>query len=197
MKLLRNTILNRLRRLCLREEGSMSIEAMIIVPILVWSMLGSWVYFDAFRAQFGNAKASYTLGDILSRESGYITDDYIDSLYTLQRFLASRPEDIRLRVSVIKYDEDDDAHYVVWSENRGGGGTIDDDDIDNMRDRIPIMSDAGRAIIVQTSVDFEPVFGGAIGALTFDDFIVTRPRFSAQVCFNTNASNPGPSTAIC
>ncbi|WP_420837134.1 TadE/TadG family type IV pilus assembly protein, partial [Alexandriicola marinus] len=124
MKPLVTPFLNRLRRLARREEGSMSIEAMIIIPVLIWSMLGSWVFFDAFRAQFSNAKASYTLGDIISRESGYITDEYIDSLYTLQRFLAARPEDIRLRVSVIKYDEDDDTHYVVWSENRGGGGTI-------------------------------------------------------------------------
>ena len=197
MKPLSKNILNRLRRLCQREDGSMSIEAMIIVPVLIWSMLGSWVYFDAFRAQFGNAKASYTLGDIVSRESGYITDEYIDSLHTLQRFLASRPEDIRLRVSVIKYDEDDDAHYVVWSENRGGGGTITDDDLIDMRERLPIMADAGRAIIVQTSVDFQPVFGGAIGALTFDDFVVTRPRFSAQVCFNTNGANPTAATAVC
>ncbi|MBM1221251.1 hypothetical protein JQU17_13535 [Ponticoccus sp. SC2-23] len=197
MKPLVTPFLNRLRRLARREEGSMSIEAMIIIPVLIWSMLGSWVFFDAFRAQFSNAKASYTLGDIISRESGYITDEYIDSLYTLQRFLAARPEDIRLRVSVIKYDEDDDTHYVVWSENRGGGGTIDDDDIENMRDSIPIMADAGRAIIVQTSVEFEPVLSGLIEPVTFDDFVVTRPRFSAQVCFNTNNSNPTAATAIC
>lgn len=197
MKPLYSRLFDRLRKLSQREEGSMSIEAMIIVPVLIWSMLGSWVYFDAFRAQFGNAKAGYTLGDIISRETGYITDDYIDSLYTLQRFLASRPEEIRLRVSVIKYDEDDDAHYVVWSENRGGGGTINDDDLIDMRERLPIMADAGRAIVVQTSVDFQPVFGGAIGALTFDDFVVTRPRFSAQVCFNTNNANPTVATAVC
>lgn len=196
MRQLFRTVVCRARRALSREEGSMSVEAMIIVPVLVWSMLGSWVFFDAFRAQFVNAKASYTIGDIMSRETGYITDEYIDSLYTVHRFLVSRNDAIRLRISVIHYDEDSDEYTVIWSENRGGGGTISDSDLANMIERIPEMADAGRAIIVQTSVNFTPIFG-ALGNLTFDDFVVTRPRFSAQVCFNTDNADPGPATAIC
>ena len=180
-----------------REDGSVSIELMIMMPLMIWGLLGSWVYFDAFRAQFTNAKAGYTLGDILSRETDYITPEYVDSLYELQRFLVGRTDDIRLRISVIKYDEDDDEHSVVWSVNRGGGGTIDDSDLPSMLHLIPIMADAGRAIIVQTSIDYVPTVGAGISEMPFDDFVVTRPRFAAQVCYNTVNTNPTVATATC
>lgn len=188
-----STFLKRFRR----EDGSMAVEMMIMLPVLIWGLLGTWVFFDAFRAQFTNAKAGYTLGDILSRETAYITPEYIDSLYELQRFLVGRTDDIRLRVSVISYDEDDDEHSVVWSVNRGGGGTISDSDLPGMLDRIPIMADGGRSILVQTSVDYVPIYGGGLGEMEFDDFVVTRPRFAAQVCWNSVNENPTVATATC
>lgn len=179
------------------RDGSISVEAMLMLPLLIWSFLGCWVFFDAYRAQFINAKAGYTIGDILSRETNYITPDYLDAIHELQRFLVSRPDAIRLRVSVISYDEETDTHSVVWSENRGGGGVLESSDLGAMEERIPIMSDAGRAIIVQSSIDFVPIYGAGIGEIAFDDFVVTRPRFSAQLCYNSSSTNPTTETAIC
>ena len=83
MSALRN-LMARLRR---REDGAMIVELVIMLPLLLWCFAGSWVFFDAYRTKAVNAHAAYTIGDTLSRETGYVTPDYLLSLKTLQQFL--------------------------------------------------------------------------------------------------------------
>lgn len=186
-----------IRRRARKDDGSISVEAMLMLPLLIWAFLGSYVFYDAYRAQFVNTKAGYTIGDILSRETGYITPEYLDSLHDLQSFLVARQDPIRLRVSVIEYDDDAEDHSVIWSQNRGGGGTIDDDDIDAMLGSIPLMSDGEKAVIVQTSMQYVPIYAAGIDILQFDDFVITRPRFASQLCWNSDNNNPTQATATC
>ena len=185
---------HRLRR---DEDGSVSVEAILMLPLLIWAFLGTWVFFDAYKAQFVNAKAGYTIGDILSRETGFVTPEYMDSLYDLQKFLVDRTDPIRLRLSVITYDEANDSYEVRWSRNRGGGGTITDTDVEGMRDMIPIMADGSSAIIVQTSMEYIPIYRNGLSDMTFDDFVVTRPRFAGQLCWNNSNTSTSQDTATC
>ena len=184
-------------RLHRNQEGSVSVEAICMLPLIIWCFLGTYVFYDAYRAQFVNTKAGYTIGDILSRETGYITPEYLDSLHDLQQFLVDRQEPIRLRVSVISYDEANDAMNVRWSENRGGGGVLTDSDLPSMAFLIPDMADGAVAIIVQSSMVYEPIYGAGIGELDFDDIVVTRPRFAGQLCWNPIDVNPTQATAVC
>lgn len=189
--------LRRLRKTLRREDGSISVEAMLMLPLLIWCFLGAYVFYDAYRAQFVNGKASYTIGDILSRETNYVTPEYLDSIFNLHQVLVGRPVPVRLRVSVITYDEDADSFSVIWSENRGGGGTITDADLTGMASQIPEMADNSRAIVVQTSMEYQPIYAAGIGDMQFDDLIVTRPRFAGQLCWNTVNENPTAETATC
>lgn len=179
------------------QDGSVSVEAMLMLPLLVWCFVGTWVFYDAYKAQFVNAKASYTIGDILSRETGFVTPEYMDSLYDLQQFLIDRSEPIRLRLSVITYDEDSDSYDVRWSRNRGGGGTIDNSDIEGMRHMIPAMADGASAIIVQTSMNYVPIYRNGLSDMVFDDFVVTHPRFAGQLCWNSSNTSTSQATATC
>ena len=190
-------LFNNLRKRARRTDGSISVEAMLMLPLLIWCFLGAYVFYDAYRAQFVNGKASYTIGDILSRETDYITPEYLDSIYNLHQVLVGRPTPVRLRVSVITYDEGDDTYSVIWSENRGGGGTIDDGELAGMLAMIPEMADASRAIVVQTSMEYAPIYSAGVGTMQFDDLIVTRPRFAGQLCWNTVNENPTATTATC
>jgi hypothetical protein len=191
---------NKLRRfhsVLRKEDGSISVESMLMLPLLIWCFLGAYVFYDAYRAQFINAKASYTIGDILSRETNYITPEYMDSVFDLQQFLVARTTPVRLRISVITYDEANDQYSVVWSENRGGGGTIDDAALSSMLSAIPEMPDQGRAIVVQTSMVYSPIYAAGITEMQFDDIVVSRPRYAGQLCWNTVSENPTPTTATC
>ena len=186
-----------LKRLHRGQDGSISVEAVCMLPLMIWAFLGSYVFYDAYRAQFVNTKAGYTIGDILSRETGYITPAYLDSLHDLQQFLVDRQDPIRLRVSVISYDADDDSFSVRWSQNRGGGGVLNNGDLPGMASMIPDMADGAVAIVVQTSMQYDPVYAAGIELLDFDDFIVTRPRFAGQLCWNSVNVNPTQATATC
>ena len=168
-----------------------------MLPLIIWCFLGTYVFYDAYRAQFVNTKAGYTIGDILSRETGYITPEYLDSLHDLQQFLVDRNDPIRLRVSVISYDAANDTMSVRWSQNRGGGGVLENSDLPGMAFLIPDMADGAIAIVVQSSMVYEPVYGAGIDDMDFDDVVVTRPRFAGQLCWNTVDVNPTQATATC
>lgn len=186
-----------LRRLQRSEEGTITVEAMCMMPLIIWAWLGTYVFYDAYRAQFVNTKAGYTIGDILSRETSYVTPEYMDSLFDLQQFLVDRETNIRLRTTVISYDEDNDAYEVRWSQNRGGGGTLSTGDLPSMRHLIPDMADGAVAVVVQTSMTYEGMYGAGMDEMEFDDIVVTRPRFAGQLCWNPVDVNPTQATAVC
>jgi len=78
-----NKLTRKLRGFRSDERGYVTVEAMILLPVILWIFAACWVYFDAFRQQSVNQKASYTIGDMLSRETNYITPAYIDGTHEL------------------------------------------------------------------------------------------------------------------
>ncbi len=184
-------ITSALRRFTRAEEGSISVEAMLIFPILLWCYLATFVFFDAYRSQSTNLKAAYTIGDTLSREAKDITPAYLDSLANLQRFLVDEDNGIaQLRVTIYRFQSSDNTFRVRWSRTRGGGLQMTDAVLANMRTRLPVMPNGEIAILVETWVGYHPNYSVGLQDFTFDDFVVTRPRFSGgQIC--TNSSNSG------
>jgi hypothetical protein len=182
-----------LRRFTSSEDGSISVEAMLILPILVWCYLATFVFFDAYRAQSTNLKAAYTIGDAISREPSDITPAYLDSLYRLLALLVDEDNSImQLRVTVYRYQSSDDSYRVNWSRVRGGGVQMTDATLTSpiVRSRLPRMSNGDIAILVETQVGYSPAFSVGLQDFTFEDFVVTRPRIGGgQIC--TNSSNSG------
>ena len=180
-----------LRRFTRSEEGSISVEAMLILPILVWCYLGTFVFFDAFRSQSANLKAAYTIGDTLSRETKYITPAYMDSLSALQKFLVDEDNGLaRLRVSVFRFQASDNTYRVNWSRTRGGGVQLTDTLLANLRSNLPRMPNAEIAILVETWVGYHPTYSVGLQDFNFTDLVVTRPRFAGQLCANiTNGTD--------
>lgn len=179
-----------LTRFARAEEGSISVEAMLIFPILLWCYLGTFVFFDAYRSQSTNLKAAYTIGDTLSRESDDITPAYLDSLSALHQFLVNEDNGLaRLRVTVYRYQASDRSFRVRWSRTRGGGLPMTDPVLATLRENLPIMPDAEIAILVETWVGYSPTYSVGLEDFTFTDLVVTRPRVAGQLC--TNSSNSG------
>ncbi len=72
-----------------------------------------------------------------------------------------------------------------------------DAQVNQMRPSIPDMADGAIALIVQTSMFYVPVYRAGISDMNFDDFIITRPRFAGQLCYNSANTNPDSTTAVC
>jgi len=178
------------------EDGSISVEAMLILRILIWAYMGTFVFFDAFRAQATNIKAGYTIADTISRETGYITPAYMNSLYNLQQFLVDTEEEVQMRVTIFTYRESDDSYRVRWSQTRGGGSGMTNAVLAQLRPNLPVMPNGEVAIMVETRVGYVPDFSVGLNDFTFEDLVVTRPRFAGQVCMNTSNTG-GVATATC
>ena len=85
----------------------------------------------------------------------------------------------------------------VHDHLRFGEGEIDFPPVlATLRGRLPVMPDAEIAILVETWVGYSPTYSVGLADFTFQDLVVTRPRFAGQLC--TNSSNTGGlATATC
>ena len=177
------------------EDGSIIVEAVIMLPTLFAAVLATFVFFDAFRNQAINLKANYTIADSLTRQELYVTNTQIVNTWRLHRFLTNSSSMTRLRISVISYDEDDDQHRVVWSRAEGGGIAYTDSPIsviDLNPNQIPVMSNEEVLIVIQTEVDYEPGYNIGLGAFTFANTTYTRPRWNrSNLCFSYDGTDDG------
>ena len=180
-----------------REDGGIAVEAILMFPLLTWGLLATFIYFDAFRSKATNIKASYTISDAISRETDYITPDYLDSMYRLHEGLTSSNHDTKVRVTLLRFDAANDEYKVVWSKDRGNAGELDTDQVALMRSRLPVMPDNEVLILYQSWVVYEPAFSIGLDAFTFENTVFTRPRFSPdQLCYNT-VNGGDYTTSIC
>ncbi len=187
--------LNRFRR---DEGGIVAIELLLVVPILVWALLSTFVYFDAFRVQSNVNRASLTVADMFSRETDDITGAYLNGARELLRELTFEEANPDYRVTAFFYREAQDDYRRRWSRNRGFAPSLTNDDLERVRDRLPIMANGARGILLETRVEYDAPFRIGIGPftdtnledLTFTTFTVIMPR-EGQLCWlrNDGSSN--------
>eukprot|EP00903_Cladosiphon_okamuranus_P021863 g20099.t1 len=141
------------------------------------------------------SKAAYTVSDLISRETAALNDDYIDSIYTLGKLMARAGSDMSMRVSVIRWDANDDRYYVDWSVERGDQMEIwTDANVTALNNKLPLMPDQERVIVVETWNDVEPAFrleAIGVGKREIYNLVFTRPRFASQVAFEGSVVSDG------
>ena len=174
-----------LRRFARDSRGTMTIEAVIMFPVLFWALLAMLVFFDAYRQSSLNVKAAYTIGDMISREVDPISPTYLDGARHLFTELARSSSDAKMRVTVVYYNESQKRFYRDWSHQRGGVNVLTDTDILAMKDRLPAVPNNERLILVETWADYDPPFNVGIKRQDLYNFVFTRPRFAPQVKFET------------
>ena len=91
-----------------------------------------------------------------------------------------------MRISVVRWDQDDDRYYLDWSEARGLNYlALSNNDLLNIEDELPTMPDNERVILVETSNTFVPLYKIGMDNIDIDNFVFTRPRFAPQVVFES------------
>lgn len=187
-----------LRRLRRDERGVVAVEAMIITPMLILGLLFSYEAYGMFRQQSLREKATYTVADILSRETAVVSDTYIDNVKRVFDMMAGA-DDAQVRISVVRYRNDPaqniDEFDLRWSEVRGSGPltALTDSDVSKAHDTFPIMEDGEEIIYVETRGPYtSPVTTGYFNAISLKTRMFVIPRFAPQVCF-TGVCVPGTS----
>ncbi len=180
-------ILPRLRAFISDTKGSMSLEAIIMFPLLFWAYVATFAFYDAYQARSTNLKASYTVADMLSRETGSVDPDFIDGLHTVFDFIANSQDDSWIRVTEVACDADCNLETRTlshtWSYATDGGPIITEATVDDIADGIPLMPIGDRVLVVETFVNYQPTFNVGLPELDMDEFVVTRSRFTGQLCW--------------
>jgi hypothetical protein len=181
------------------ESGGVTLETVVILPVLFWCYMATFVLFDAFLTSSRNVKVTYTISDILSREANEpITPDYLDRMQALHSDLVASPGPHLLRASVIRYRGQDDTYQLVWSQTRGGGAQLTTDKLAQMRESLPVMFDGEVGILVEGLTSYAPIFDIGLGTLKFREFTVVRPRFAPTLCWsNANHGPWAPANLVC
>ncbi len=186
------------------ESGNAAFELLFCVPIMVWALLSTMVYFDAFHDEAISTRAGLTIADMLSRETANITPEYMANLGDLLQSLTETEDNPELRVTVFECfkanPEDDCRHDLIWSENVGMGSNNTNATLAELANRLPMMANNDKAILVETETDYNAEYTVSISpfivpnltGVTFSSFTVISPRYESSVCWEVS-----PSDSLC
>jgi len=187
-----------LRRLRTDERGTVAVEMMVIAPALMLGLMFSYEAYGLFREQSLREKATYTVADILSRETAVVDDRYIDNVKRVFD-LMSGTDSAQLRISAVRYRKDShrdiDEFDLRWSEVRGTGSltALTDADVRRAHETFPVMDDGAEIIFVESRGRYAPLVStGYFSGSPLDTQMFVIPRFAPQICF-TGVCVPGSS----
>ncbi len=96
-------------------RGSVSIEFVLSLPLMLWGLAAMVVFFNGYQARYHAQMAAQTVADIMSRETNLFTANYIEGLNDVYDFLADNTYETRLRVSSVIWDSANERNRLQWS----------------------------------------------------------------------------------
>ena len=175
-----------LRRFRDDTRGTLSHEAVIVMPLVIFTLVLTAVFADFFRANTTSQKAAYTIADALSRRAEPVEADYIDGMNTLYAYLARARQETSLRVSSIAFSTEDNAYIVIWSHGADGRQPLSTADANtHLADRLPTLPPGETVILVEADMRYTPLLPNWFDVRSFSAAVVTRPRFTSQLRFDT------------
>lgn len=174
-------------------RGYISLEAMIVMPVLLWLFGASWVYFDVMRQQGINQKANYVIGDMISRQTDPVGATLIQNSHNLlQTLTKTTGTESDLRITVVQYKAKKDKWRLKWSTVVGNQPKLSQADVNSMRDRLPTAAGGEQLVIVETWDDYAPVFDiGLVDPFEITTYSFTRPRYAPQILYAQGGENNG------
>ena len=161
-------------------RGYVSLEAMIVLPALLWIFGAGWVYFDAMHQQSVNQKANYTISDMISRETDAITGDYVANAHRLLQIMTkSEGEQSALRITVVEFDGSN--WTVAWSRSGGPIAAMQMADLADYLAKLPLAAAGEQLVLLETWDSYDPVIQVGLDAFDIRSYSFTRPRYAPQI----------------
>ena len=176
------------------ERGSISIEFVILMPVLLFLTTGGITYWDAFHSNSQTAKIAYTVSDIMSRHD-VVDDTDMAYLYSMQDKMLSPDLDRRaLRISSICFENGN--YRVLWSYTASSNDIPGPDALEDVEipvEILPTMAPQDSIILTETEARWQPHLNVGVGSRTWRSELVSRPRFVKIIPHTTlNPSNICP-----
>lgn len=159
------------------ERGGSIVEFALLAPVLLLLLLGTVTLFDLFRNLQSVEKATFTVGDMMSRQS-VMSQTTLNDMLSLMRHMVPTANDGGLRVSSI--GKQGGVLVVRWSHKTGSN-------VPNTALPASVIPDVAEGDSVLLTESFVPhqAFSGAfgVGAVTFGTQSAHRPRFVSSIAF--------------
>ncbi len=189
---LKPTPMRALRAFLRGEEASLSVEAVLVLPFLLWAFAAMFAFFDVYHTRSLALKGNYAVADLLSRETNAINMTYLRGTEDMFTYLTKGGDAAWIRVTPVRCQRrcDNPATRVLrrdWSRATDGKARLTNAQVNNdYRDIIPMMARGDRVIMVETSLHYTPPINPVLTGVTareIYDITMTRPRFSPQLCW--------------
>lgn len=164
-------------------RGSIAVEAVLVLPLLVMTLLAAFVFYDAFRTQKANVTASYTVADLISRQVATVGPAFFEGMHDAFDYLSRSRHPTTVRVSSVYWDVVANQYRVVWSYGTRGTPALTHAMLNQSADRLPHIPRSDTVILLETRMTYAPPMRMGIGSQTFSHFVVTRPRFAPQIAY--------------
>ncbi len=185
--------LRQLKQFRRAEDGTFSVETVIVFPLLIWALTAVLVFWDGYKVNNNAISGTYTVADLVSRQIAPVDDDFIDGLDKLYTRIVQNRHANDVRVTVVRMNQGADPSVdppilqLVWSQ--GTEGLPRRDNIADVRNRVPLMAVGTSMVMVETrSVWIPPlsweIDGKWIGRIDFGNVSFTSPRFVPQVKYD-------------
>ena len=177
----------------LRDDtsGTIVVEMVITLPLLLWALMATFEFFEVFRYKSIRDKATYVIADMISREKpqpGWVDGTYMDNSLRLFNDIVTDRGVNQIRVTIIRYRESE-GYTVQWSEPRPTGSMpkLTDADIQADLARIPNMNDGDELILVDATSTYIPNFNVGLGnSIPIVSRTFTSFREISKLCWGPN-----------
>lgn len=181
---------SRMRAFARDEGGVASMEMMLMLPLYLFCIFGTFTYWDAYDVVNRSQKAAYSVSDLLTRNQDLngVPEPFVTGMFNTMQYMMGNDLPTRTRVTSIYFD-DTNGYRVLWS--RSSTPTIPrltTSTLNQIQSHLPVLFDGDALIVVEATVEFEPMFSLANWAMAPLDLdriqhvVVTRPRFMAKIC---------------
>lgn len=177
------------------EDGLILAEALIMLPLLIWSLVAIFIYYDVFRTINVTQKAAYSIADLLSRQRDTIPTTFFEGLQNVTDFLTPGGHPVKLRITSLECSSPTGTkvcnlttgtYRKLFSRSPGNKVPELTETFINTNWRgkkIATLNNGEAVFVVEMTVDFKAQLQTVLAGLlvnvndqTFGEFIVTRPR---------------------
>ena len=175
-----------LRRFARAERASLSIEAAIMLPLLVFLYAAGFTWFDAYRRDSHTFKATYAIADVLSRRTDLVTPAELDGLQgVFEALVGAAPAAAFMRFSELHRSPA--GVEVVWSYATDGQPALSTARLQGLLRQVPTLVPGERVTLVETHLIDRPILRVGLGERRVINAIPTRQRYEPRLPFAPGA----------
>ncbi|MFN4101699.1 MAG: hypothetical protein ACK4GT_18205, partial [Pararhodobacter sp.] len=130
---IRQVLRRRAGRFAGSSRGAVSVELVIVLPLLLWALAATVVFFDGYKQRYQAQMAAQTVADIMSRHTDNFSGPYVEGQNEVFDFLANNRYPTRIRVSSVIWDSANQRNRLQWSYGTRGMAPLPADTFELMQ----------------------------------------------------------------